>query len=525
LPDATSPIARADPPAWIAGPVAWFAQPAARMRQAIALVALQVLAVACSSDEGPSPYDDDYGITSGNINEGAPDNDSLPDDNKADAVYPPTYGLPKAEQSAVKSQGSRGVCSIFAAQAVVENLYLKAGMPVAEVDFSEQYMQWSVKNQIGAFRNTEGSNVDNNLQAVVRYGGIKEADWPYESAPWTAANDPACTGGEDLPTKCYTNGEPPQSALDARKWKLPTSRWINTNSIKAHLTTNKTGVGVGMTFFYQSWNHRRSTLPVDAELWRKGFVTYPNAKDKQVSLEKRAGHAIEIIGWDDELEVAMRDEEGKPVLDAMGNPRKEKGFWLFKNSWGAASFGVDHPYGAGYGWLSFQYVKEYGSAVAAEVPSLMPAAEVCDDAAMSDEDGDGKKNCSDTDCAMHPSCSSSGGTAHTYTASPAASIPDNSPTGVSSTIDVSDAGEITDVKVTTDITHPYRGDLKVTVTHGTVSKVIFDQTGGSADDLKQTFAVAGFSGSLTGAWTIKVEDTAAQDVGTLDGWTLEVTTR
>ena len=491
------------------------------------LASIPLLFTACAGggDEGPTPYDDDYGITSGDINEGAPENDSLPDDNKADAMYPAQFELPKAEQSPVKSQGSRGVCSIFAAMAIVENLYLKAGMPAAEVDFSEQYMQWSVKNQVGAFRYTEGSNVDNNLQAMVRFGGVKEAAWAYESFPWTAANDPECTGGENLPTKCYTNGEPPQSAVDAPKFKLPSSRWINTNSIKAHLTTKKSGVGVGLTFFYQSWNHRRSTLPVDSNLWRQGFVTYPNADDKRVSLENRAGHAIEIIGWDDELEVTMRDKDGNPVLDANGNPKKEKGFWLFKNSWGAASFGVDHPYGAGYGWLSMQYVREYGRAVVAEMPSLTPPAEVCDDAAMTDEDGDGAANCDDTQCSMHPSCTSSGGMAHTYTASPAEAIPDNSTTGLTSTIDVADGGEIVDVKVTTDITHTWRGDIKVTLTHGSTSQVVFNRTGGSADDLKETFSVTGFTGSLTGPWTLKVEDNARLDTGTLNSWTLEVTTR
>jgi hypothetical protein len=469
------------------------------MRKALvqALVSLPLFIAACAnSDEGPTPYDDEYGVTPGDINAGAPSNDTLPDDNKADAQYPAKFELPKAEQSAVKSQGSRGVCSIFAATAIVENLYLKAGMPVVDVDFSEQYMQWSVKNQVGAFRNTEGSNVDNNLQAVVRFGGIKEADWAYQSFPWTAANDPACTGGENLPTKCYTNGEPPQTALDATKFKLPTSRWINTNSIKAHLTTKKSGVGVGLTFFYQSWNHRSSTIPVDSAMWRQGFVTYPNDADKTASLMHRAGHAIEIIGWDDDLEIPMRDGDGKPVLDANGNPKKEKGFWLFKNSWGTASFGVEHPFGAGYGWLSMRYVKEYGSAVIGEVPALNNP----------------------------PPPPPSGGSAHTYTASPAAAIPDRNPVGASSTISVTDTGAISAVKVTTDITHTYRGDLKVTLTHGTTSQVIFNKAGGSADDLKQTFNVTGFSGDLAGDWTLKVEDTAAQDVGKLNGWTLEVTT-
>jgi hypothetical protein len=464
----------------------------------VALSSLPLALAACAADGGPSPYDDDYGVTAGNINEGAPDNDSLPDDNKADAVYPEKFELPAAEQSPVKSQGGRGVCSIFAATAILENLYLKAGMPADQVDFSEQYMQWSVKNQVGSFKHTEGSNVDDNLRSVVQFGSVKEAAWPYESAKWTADNDPECTGGENLPTKCYTNGEAPQSALDAEKFKLPSSRWINTNSIKAHLTTKKTGVGVGMTFFYQSWNHRRSTLPVDQDLWQKGIVTYPNANDKTESAKQRAGHAIEIIGWDDTMEAPMRDEAGKPVLDADGNPRMEKGFWLFKNSWGTASFGINHPYGAGYGWLSMQYVKEYGSAVIAEVPMLGGT----------------------------PPDMPTGGTAHSYSAMPGASIPDASPTGASSTIEVGDAGTLAEVKVTTDITHSYKGDLEITLTHGTFTKTIFRREGGSSDDVKATFTVAELADApLAGAWTLKVVDTAAEDVGTLNSWKLEVTTR
>ena len=79
---------------------------------------------------------------------------------------------------------------------------------------------------------------------------------------------------------------------------------------------------------------------------------------------------------------------------------------------------------------------------------------------------------------------------------------------------------------TTDFTHSYRGDLKVTLTHGTTTKVFFNKEGGSADDLKQTFTLADFSGAtLSGAWTIKVEDTEAQDTGKLNSWALEVTTR
>ena len=501
--------------------------PAARinMRSLTKLVGPLLLAAACvgPSDEGPTPYDDEFPVSEDNVNVGAPDNDSLPDDNKADAQYPPKFEL--GDQSPVKSQGSRGVCSIFASTALVENLYIKAGMPVEQADFSEQYLQWASKKLQGAFPNTEGASSDSNLRTVVRFGTVKEADWPYESAPWTAANDPECTGGENLPTKCYTNGEPPAGVANALKYKLPATRWVNTNSMKAHLTTKKTGINVGMTFFYQSWNHRRSTLPVDAELWRRGIVTYPNAKDKEVSLEKRAGHAIQIIGWDDDLEVTMRDETGAPVKDAQGNERKEKGFWLFKNSWGTASFGADHPTGGGYGWISYKYVAEYGSAVTAELPQLAPAREVCDDAGMADEDGDGQRNCSDSDCASAPACSGQG-TARSYSATPNQSIPDNSPAGLSSELSVTDTGTLSDVKLTVDITHTYRGDLKVTLVHGGTESIVFNGTGGSADDLKQTFSVPALVGKpLAGSWTLRVQDTAAQDLGVLNSWKLDTVAR
>jgi NAD(P)-dependent dehydrogenase (short-subunit alcohol dehydrogenase family) len=61
--------------------------------------------------------------------------------------------------------------------------------------------------------------------------------------------------------------------------------------------------------------------------------------------------------------------------------------------------------------------------------------------------------------------------------------------------------------------------------HGEID-VLFNGAGGSADDLKQTFAVPGLaSAALAGGWTLKVEDSAAQDVGRLNSWKIEATTR
>jgi hypothetical protein len=480
-----------------------------------------VAGCAGGDDDGPNPFDDEYPL-SGEDEVKGDGYQNAPDDSKADEAFPAKFDMLTADQSPVKSQGSRGVCSIFATLGQVENLYIAAGQRTPPPDFSEQYLQWSVKNEVGDFRNTEGSSGDSNLEAVVEYGVVEEAAWPYESFKWGPSNDPACNGGENLPTKCYTNGEPPQAARDARKWKLPSKRWISSTerSIKHHLMNKKTTVVAGMTFFYQSWNHRLSTLPVSTDLWRKGAVTYPNAEDKTKSLEKRAGHAIVILGWDDNLEFDMRDKDGNPVLDAQGNVRKEKGFWLFKNSWGTGSFGVDHPAGAGYGWLSYKYVSEYASTVMAEVPRLeMQTETVCDN--NRDDDGDNQEDCADPDCAANPACTG-GGTVRTYSATPGAAIPDNDPAGVSSTIAVPDTGALASVKVTLAITHTYRGDLKVTLTKGSTTVTVVDEEGGSADNINASFDLSGFSGDIAGDWVLKVVDGAGQDEGTLDSWELEV---
>lgn len=468
----------------------------ARMRQLRALLALSIV-TGCAQQSGPSPYDGDF-PTSGNTRAGAPPNSSLPNDNKADAVYPAKFFLDK--QSPVTNQGHRGDCTIFAATALVEELYIAAGM--ANPDFSEQYLQWAVKTQQHAFPNSEGSSPDQNLQAVVKFGTVEEGVWPYEISPWTAANDPACQGKDGEPTRCYTNGEPPAAAATATKYKLPSVQYLNTNSIKAHMTAKKTGVVIAIDFFFQAWNHRLSKLPINADLWAQGAVTYPNAKDKELSIAEHEGHGILLVGWDDNLEFPMRDEKGAFITDANGNQMKEKGFWIFKNSWDTWSFGAHNPYAPGYGFISYRYVDEYASAVSAEVPTLT------------------------TDPCVTDPQSCAGNMTHDYAATPALAIPDNDPTGVTSTITTTDAGNVATVKVTTDITHTYRGDLKVTLSHGGVTQVVFNNEGGAQHDLKQAFAVTGFEATtLGGDWVLKVEDDAAQDTGTFAAWQLEVVTK
>jgi C1A family cysteine protease len=496
-------------------------------RSRIVLTSLALVAAllfGCAGGGTPhNPADDDQPLSDLDaVQAGAPGNQNLPDLGKADAQYPAKFTDLVAFQSPVKSQGSRGVCTIFSSTALVEHLYLKKGFK--NPDFSEQYLQWATKVQAGEFPHSEGSNNSTNLDAVVSYGIVEEAAWPYESYPWSSANNPDCgKAEEERPVVCFTNGEPPEGAKAARKYKLPSSRWLSSrpNNIKAHMTAKKTAVVVGVDFFYQAWNHGRSTLPINSGYSAEGYVLFPNDKDVEESHKHRAGHGILLVGWDDELQVQKMDAEGKPMVDAEGRPVNEKGFYIFKNSWGTARFGISNPHGAGYGYISQKYIEEYGNAVVAELPEESTDAEICNDGI--DNNGDGKVDCADPTCATDPACAATSDVRGSAT--PAAAIPDNDATGISSEITLTATANVATVKVTVDITHTYVGDLKVSLTHGDATVILQANQGGGTADLKKTFTVEGFAGAPAGGvWKLTVVDTASMDEGVLNSWSIDVTT-
>ena len=462
--------------------------------------------------------------------EGAPDPSTLPDELKADQTFPAQFDL-VATQSPVKSQGSRGVCSIFSTVALMEHLYMKEG--AVAPDFSEQFLQWSVKSELGRFTKTSGSNGSANIEAIHRFGVVEESVMPYETFAWSGSNDPACetTGDKEKdkerPTFCYTNGEPEEQILDARRWTLPSnSRWVSSNAknLKAFLVENETAVVVGMTFFYQSWNHRKSPLPVSSEYKRQGYVMYPNAKDREHGEEKGAGHSILIVGWDDELEVPVLDHEGKQVLDEDGEPVVERGFFLFKNSWGTSAFGTANPFSAGYGWLSMRYVEEFGRSVSTRPPNEA-LIERCDDGL--DNNFDGLTDCADVACGEMPVCRvepvepTPEGLISEY-AEVNESIPDHSASGVVSSLYFGDSGLIKSLKLTVDIEHPYRSDLYIELTSPSGERaLIWDREGRNATNLNLNVEVTDFVGDeLEGVWELYVADEASGDEGSLLRWGL-----
>jgi len=112
---------------------------------------------------------------------------------------------------------------------------------------------------------------------------------------------------------------------------------------------------------------------------------------------------------------------------------------------------------------------------------------------------------------------------------PGLDIPDNNPTGVSSTISIDRQGLAQGVKVGVDITHTYIGDLRAELTSPSGKKaVLHNRTGEEDDNLITTYdssspVLAGMLGQdMKGDWTLKVIDLAGRDVGKLNKWSLEL---
>lgn len=115
-------------------------------------------------------------------------------------------------------------------------------------------------------------------------------------------------------------------------------------------------------------------------------------------------------------------------------------------------------------------------------------------------------------------------------ASPALDIPDNSRQGVVSTVSLPDAGPIRSLNVSASVSHPFVGDLVVTLeAPGGQRVVLHDRAGAGAKDLATTWdatsapqlqALVGTP--CAGTWTLRVADHAVCDVGRFETWAMDV---
>lgn len=109
----------------------------------------------------------------------------------------------------------------------------------------------------------------------------------------------------------------------------------------------------------------------------------------------------------------------------------------------------------------------------------------------------------------------------TYTNGTDVPITDN--TTVNSTIVVSgrSGNATTTTPVAVNIVHTYKGDLKVDLIapDGSVY-ILHNRSGGSADNINQTYSVNLSTEALNGSWKLRVNDNAAGDIGRIDSWSI-----
>ncbi|MGW6703649.1 M28 family metallopeptidase [Streptomyces sp. NPDC054956] len=100
-------------------------------------------------------------------------------------------------------------------------------------------------------------------------------------------------------------------------------------------------------------------------------------------------------------------------------------------------------------------------------------------------------------------------------------IPDSPAAAVNSPITVSGVtgNAPATTKVDVNIVHTYRGDLVVDLVapDGSVYS-LSNRSGGSADNIVQSFTVNASSEVANGVWNLRVKDAAAQDVGYINSW-------
>jgi len=102
---------------------------------------------------------------------------------------------------------------------------------------------------------------------------------------------------------------------------------------------------------------------------------------------------------------------------------------------------------------------------------------------------------------------------------------------VTSVIEVTNSGIITEANVKVMIVHPYIGDLTVSLSNGTKSVELHLQSGGASDNLYRVYDLSElpdgpedmsvFHGApVAGEWTLTVQDWVPGDEGVLEYWRL-----
>lgn len=300
-------------------------------------------------------------------------------------------------QTPVKSQGKRGTCSIFSTIAHLEALHMILFKPENYPDFSEQWLQYlNIANKKDA---VEGSTDPRNVFLSMKYGIVEEDDWRYDPNDWTKYPETSpqyrycnnISDNETLLKKCLLAHTDPnlifaESSILERNYPIfsrltEKAKGFKHDFLFKHFVKNLRTLGsvgeikyalakgipltLGIDFYYGAWNHRKAEefgIGRDLDSFNAGFVTYPEigSIDREVSPKKEAGHAVLVVGYDDNIIITSN----KKMTNGEIRLFKYRGAYIIKNSWGTESLGNNFIYKdkkyPGYAYLSYKYAHEFG---------------------------------------------------------------------------------------------------------------------------------------------------------------------
>lgn len=304
-----------------------------------------------------------------------------------------------ASMTPVRSQGSRGTCSIFSATALLESLLVRDyGWSTTVTDLSEEWLAFLATQ----YHQADGSMAYVNFDLLRKNGMSYEKDMPYESDNWEnldVASHPVASkrcghlSGNQLKVCLigHRSGELMNmtdaqlmdeslalydpSFVDSRQraqsfrteYFATTPRQYNVSSVSTIKQMLAAGIPLVLEvdFFYGAWNHRvadRLGIGRDAAAFSRGEVGYPEygSMDRKNSREEPAGHSIVVVGYDDNAVITTRVK----MEDGTMKDFTYTGVYYFKNSWGTSSFGSNLSLNGstpGYGVMTYKYAHDFGA--------------------------------------------------------------------------------------------------------------------------------------------------------------------
>jgi C1A family cysteine protease len=222
---------------------------------------------------------------------------------------------------AIRDQGTRGTCSVFATTFLIEYQAAHAkGMK--DLDLSEEYLNWA-KNRANN-SNWDGGMFTDIIRGYQQFGMVPISDMPYE-----AAFHPK---HPDTPTR-------PVIATGKEFERFPITfikQWDNQKGMsESELEATKAALKAGHPVATGIW-------------WLENFETvtfdhvpllkeYPRKDNNSSAPPMYDGHSIDLVGF----------HEGKEFPGG--------GYFIFRNSFGP---GFGHN---GYGFVSFKYIRDYSN--------------------------------------------------------------------------------------------------------------------------------------------------------------------